>query len=113
MTRKNVALPYTLASAQSLAATFTSSTFTITYLDNVGIAIDATTSDAVGTFTIEAAIGDSAWTDLAVTPAMTLASANASFLVNLNQAPFSKIRVVYARTSGTGTVDIRVMAKGV
>jgi len=56
MPKKNVLRPYRAAENQSLGASFTSSPTDIPYLDNVAIQMNVTTSDAVGTFEVEASL---------------------------------------------------------
>lgn len=124
MARKNVLLPQLLQST-SLGASFNSSPTIISYADNIGYQINATTSDAVGTFAVQGSVdyqprtSDNPgvagnWVNLSLgggTP--TLASANDSIIINLSMLPFNAVRVAYTRTSGTGTAVIYVMHKQV
>lgn len=125
MSRKNVLAPTTaLASAQSLGASFNTNATIIDYMDNCSYQINATTSDAVGTFKVQASLDYEAgnslnnartgnWVDLTLSGTPSLSSANDNIIINLNQVPFRAIRLVYTRTSGTGTVDIYVMNKSI
>jgi len=110
---------------QSLSATFTSPITTIKFSDNVSYQINVTTSDSTGTFEVQASddyspIGPSQpvpnpgnWVTLPLgggTP--TVAGANDLILINLNQLPFTAVRLVYTSTiAGTGTADMWVLAK--
>ena len=114
------------ASATSLAASFSSTPFDIRTLDNIAVQLNATTSNAVGTFSVQGSLdynpggstspsGPVAGNWIAITlPAIpTLASVDAQFLLDLNQLSFPWLRIAYTRTSGTGTVDIYVSGKAV
>lgn len=123
MARKN-SLVYHVLSAQSMGASFTSSPTLVKNLDNCSYQIHFTTSDAVGTFSVEASVdyaidetvnkvtNTGNWIPLQLsggTP--TAASANDDILINLNQVPFNAIRLKYTRVSGTGTADVYIMAR--
>lgn len=125
MSRKNVLSPQRLTAAQSLSASFNSTATLIPFMDNCAYQINATTSDAVGTFAVQGSVdyvpatanspGNTGnWVDLSLgggTP--TLASANDSLIINLMQVPFNALRLAYTRTSGTGTAELWVMSKQV
>jgi hypothetical protein len=123
MSRKNVNI-YPLALSQSLGASFTTAPTLIKYMDNCAYQINATTSDAIGTFAVEASLDYATnevtnlvtnagnWIALTLaggTP--SLASANDNIMINLNELPFNAIRLVYTRTSGTGTMSVYIMTK--
>lgn len=119
--RKNVIVPIKIASAQSLGATFQSAATNIQFLDRVALALDCTTSDAVGTFTIQgrtspptqqgSSLGPaSEWADLDMN-AMTLSSADKYIVIDIINTGLVWIRVSYVRTSGTGSCDIWLAAK--
>lgn len=128
MARKDI-LRYEVATAQSMATTFTSSPTNIKYLDNIAYQINITTSNSTGTFSVQGsadydqnqpgtAINNAGnWVDLPLggpTTAPVAAGANDSILIYMNQLPFSAIRVVYTSTvAGTGHCDIFLMARQV
>lgn len=96
----------------------------IDYMDNCSYQINVTTSDAVGTFSVQASLDywpgnadivarTGNWVTLTLSEVPTLASASDTIMINLNQLPFRAIRLVYTRTSGTGTAEIFVMNKNV
>lgn len=125
MSRKNVLLPFKVETAHSLAASFNTSPTIITFTDNIGYQINATTANAVGTFSVQGSVDyqpataqspgvTGNWVDLSLgggTP--TLASANDSIIINLSMLPFNAVRLAYTRTSGTGSADVYVMHKQV
>lgn len=127
MSRKSV-LPYVVASAQSLAATFTTTPTVITYLDNCAYQINVTTTNSEGTFEVQGSLdyrpgpttefpvaNAGSWVTLTLnggTP--TVAAANDTILIDMNQLPFAALRLVYtAGTAGTGTCTINFLAKSV
>lgn len=124
MARKNIVV-HRLVSAQSLAASFNSEVTVIRYLDNLSYQINITTSNSTGTFKVQGSndyavsepgtqvTNSGTWVDLTLgggTP--SVAAANDSILINMNQLPFTAIRLVYtAGTAGTGTCAIYVVGK--
>lgn len=108
MSVKNVLLPFKLADATSLGASFVSASTSIRYLDNVAIQMNAS-GTPVGDLTVEGTVDGTNW--IAFSTASSLTGSSSNFLLDLNQLSFDKVRVRYTRTSGTGSVDIWVMAK--
>lgn len=126
MARKDVLTPYRIATAQSLATSFTTSPTTVTYTDNCGYQINVTTSNSTGTFFVQGSLdyavdpttnvvkNAGSWTDLVLSGTPTVAAANDTILLDLNQLPYNAIRLRYASTvAGTGTADIYIMTKQV
>lgn len=125
MSRKNVNR-YRLVSSQSLSSSFNSAPTMITYMDNCSYQINITTTNSIGTFSVQASndhqdqqgvqqplAGN--WVDLPLSGATAAPVANAAndnIIINLNQLPFNAIRLVYTSTTpGTGTADIWVEEK--
>lgn len=124
MARKNIVVTK-IASAQSLAANFTSIPTIINYLDNVAYQINITTSNSTGTFAVQASLdyavsepgtqvtNSGTWATLPLgggTPSVS--GANDTILINLNQLPFAAVRLQYTSTvAGTGVADIYIEAK--
>ena len=105
------------------SATLTSSVVEIRNQDNVGIQL-SWTGTPVGTFAVQISInhaqdasgnvtvaGD--WVTLTLSPSIAAAGTPDSAIIDLNQMSASYIRVVYTRTSGTGTLNAYITAKGV
>lgn len=97
-------------SALSLGSTTQSDPYDIRPYDNIGIQL-IWTGTPTGTITIEAQIDSSTWTDMGVSPAITLSGSASSQLVGIRNQAFNKIRVVYTRTSGTGSLDAYLIGK--
>lgn len=126
MARKDT-LRTQILSAQSLAATFTSPITMIRNLDNCAYQINITTSNSTGTFSVQvsddyspdapasAPANTGNWVDLTLgggTP--TVAAANDTIMINLNQLPFNAMRIKYtAGTAGTGHCDVWLVCKQV
>lgn len=123
MARKDI-LKQTVVSGQSLAASFNSTPTMIPWGDNCSYQVNITTSNSTGTFSVQGSLDYQAgtaqvpavagnWTDLSLgggTP--TVAAANDTILINLNQLPFNAIRLAYTSTiAGTGTCTIILMSK--
>jgi Ca2+-dependent lipid-binding protein len=110
---------FEIASGQSLAASFeTSTTFTIKTVHNIAVNIDCNSvTDNTGTFAIQHRITDggrnqSEWATLTLSTTPALADGDDTFLVNLNQLPPGEIRVKFTADGGTpdGTCDITLSA---
>lgn len=123
MARKNV-LKNKIATAQTLAASFNSLPTMIPFGDNCAYQVNVTTTNSTGTFSVQGSLDyvqqtqdtkgvAGNWIDLSLgggTP--TVAAANDTILINLNQLPFNAVRIAYTSTiAGTGTADIYVMEK--
>lgn len=104
---KKVLTKYQLVTAGSLGANLTSDTVNISFADNVAIHAIFTGSP-VGTFAIQGSIDGVTYANI-VTAAAGGSADNIMF--NINQAPYTLIRLTYTRTSGTGSVDVFVSYK--
>ena len=125
MSRKNVFSYQILPNLTSLSAGFVSNPTVVRNLDNVAYQINVTTTNSVGSFTVEAsldyAINESTntvtnagnWITLTLaggTP--TVNAANTNILIDLNQLPFEAVRLRYtSTTAGTGTCNGYVMGR--
>lgn len=125
MARKNAVL-HRLETAKSMAASFTTAPTIVRYLDNCSYQINITTSNSVGTFSVEGSLdyevneanGDVVvhagnWIALNLsggTP--SAAAANDSILIDLNQLPYNAIRLKYTSSvAGTGVCEILIMCR--
>lgn len=122
LSRKNT-LKFTVLSAQSLAASFNSAATFIRNTDNVSYQINVTTSNSTGTFSVQVsddyAVGPDGditnagtWVTLTLSGTPTVAAANDTIGISLNQLPYDAIRLVYtAGTAGTGTCSAIITTK--
>lgn len=120
MGSKKVIKSFQMISAASMAATVTSSIVNTEFLDNIGLYIKWASSDAVGVITVESSINYDAglatgdWFSLTFNPPLAQpASNNGSYGINLNELPYPWLKVVYTRTSGSGTLNAYLSAKEV
>lgn len=113
--RKSNLWNYHLASAQSMAATFTSIPFSVTLLDNLYLQMNCV-GTPTGTFAVEVS-GDyrkvdgvvqntGNWVALSLPQVPTCAGADIVLGVNIQLSGFPWVRLTYTRTGGTGTCDI-------
>lgn len=111
MTLKPVILPVKLLENGDMSTALTSEVLHVQYMDNVGFQINVLTSDAYGDFSVEASIDGENWSPLILSPTVSSTGASSTFLVNINQTPFSQLRVVYEPTSGDGYATVWTTAK--
>lgn len=123
MSKPDVIRPFKLGSALDLSASFNSSSTVLTFMIRCSIAVNMlTSSSAVGNFKLQGRVSLSAagyptsgpsteWIDIANTSTAAPA-AGASIGWDIPYTGWSEIRVVYTRTSGSGTCDIWIAAKG-
>lgn len=121
MASRNVLRGKQIESAMSLSGGDTQSeVFNIPYsLTNVGIIIETSgVTDNTGTFDVQYRVnnGDeqSGWATLTLGSTPTLANANATYLINLNQIPPGDIRIAYNSGGSVpdGTAAIWIAAGG-
>jgi len=94
-------------------ASITSTIIPITYQDNVGIEITWTGSPT-GVIEVDASVGGTTYYALTFDPVLAQPAGSASgYLINLNQFPFAYFKVVYTRTSGSGTLNAYAMTRGI
>lgn len=98
-------------------ASLTSEVTCIAFLDNIGIQLNFTGAP-VGAFDIQVSIDydkdkgiPGTWLSLPLTPAPSAAGAPGSIYLDLNQLSAPFIRVVYTKTSGTGTLNSFISGK--
>jgi hypothetical protein len=105
------------------AASITSSAAEIKLQDNIGIQLSWTGSP-VGTFAVQISadhnedsmgnvITAGNWISLPLNPAIVASGSADNAYIDLNQQSAQYIRVVYTKTSGTGTLNAIVVGKGV
>jgi glycine cleavage system pyridoxal-binding protein P len=118
--RKNFLTNFHLTSAQSMAASFTSSVMNIQGLDNVYVQMNCVGTPS-GSFAIQVSAdykkeGDTVtnagnFVSLSLPQTPTCAGADIYLGVMMQQLGAHAMQVVYTRTAGTGTCDIWVDGK--
>lgn len=124
MARKN-SFSFKVASAQSMATSFVTPATVIRNLDNDAYQINITTTNSVGTFSVEASLDYTIdettghvsnagnWVTLNLAGGSpSAAAANDSILIDLNQLSFEAIRLRYTSSvAGTGVCDVYVFCR--
>ena len=110
--RKNVLVPTSVITAGDMSqATVTSLTTNVQYMDNVSYEA-AWTGAPVGTLVVQGSHTGTNWnTIISASPAP--AGTSSSQLFDLNQLSFPLVRVLYTKSSGTGTLNVTVCVKEV
>lgn len=112
MGRKNVLKSFPMFDAVSLGANATSSETSVINLDKASIHIVWTGSSPVGTITAQARNGESdAWYVLDFGAAISVSGSSGEHQLVFNELPFTDIRLLYTRTSGSGSITARLSAK--
>jgi hypothetical protein len=95
-----------------MSATLTSDSTDILNIDRVSYNLSFTTSDAVGTFSVEVSNDNSTWVTVALDTGVTAASADDEALIDVETAA-RYIRLKYARSSGSGTLQAHIVGKSI
>lgn len=104
-------LPATVSG--DMSATITGPTTTIDVVDQVSYQVSWTSSDAVGTISVQGSVDNVTFDDITFNPALSQPNSNdGGYLVNLALIPFPYIRVKYTRVSGSGALKVYLSAKG-
>ena len=114
MGRKNVVLSYPMVDATSMAASFNSpAPYTNTInLDSGSIYVSWTGTSPIGEISVQARNGDNEpWYTLDFNTTMPVTGNSGDMQIVFSEMPFTSIRLVYTRTSGTGTMDAVISAK--
>lgn len=81
--------------------------------DQVCYQVSWTSSNAVGTISVQGSVDGKNFQDLTFNPALTQpASNNGTYLINLALVPFPFIRLKYTHSSGSGSLVVYMSAKG-
>ena len=119
----NLLAPFKILKAVSMGANITSDAVEVKLQDNVGVQLNWI-GTPTGVFSVEVSMdynedingnitNQGNWISLPLSPPIAASGAADVAYIDLNQLSASYIRVKYTRTSGTGTLDCFVTAKGV
>lgn len=121
--RKNALPKFKIVSAGDQSqATVTSSVTNIEFLDNIGIQVNITSGTASGTFDVQVSADYFAvngnvtstgnWVSLGTNYRATVTSGSpANIYFDLNQLSAPWVRLLWTKTSGTGTFDAFIAGK--
>ena len=121
MSRKNNILKFQTITAASMGAGVTSAVTNIEYMDNIGIQLGFT-GTPTGTFAVQVSadyaqdqFGNVSnagnWVALTLSPSPAASGSGDNIYIDLNQLSAPWVRVVYTRTSGTGTLNAFLTSK--
>lgn len=111
MALKNIIKPFHLMVDGDMSGNLTSDSVDVTYTDNVGFQLSFTGTPS-GEFACEGTIDEVSWSELTFSSTPQATGSADTHLLNVNQIPYKKLRITYTRTSGTGTLNVYVMSKG-
>jgi hypothetical protein len=117
VSRKNV-VAWAALDAVSMATDQTSAVTDALNTDNIGLIVSWTGTAPVGELFIDVTndtdlVDAAAWTwvPLTFSSNITITGNTGDHDISLNFLPFAKLRVRYARTSGTGTLTVKLTKK--
>jgi hypothetical protein len=119
----NILAPVVVFEDVSMASTVTSEVVHTKFQDNIGIQLDWT-GTPTGTFAIQISSNHlesspgvvqvpGTWVTLPLSPAIAATGAADTAYIDLNQMSAQYVRVVYARTGGTGVLNGIVVGKAI
>lgn len=114
---------HNIVNGNMASATITSAVTNIEFLDNIGLQL-VFTGAPVGSFAVQVSasydqdslgnvLNAGTWTAITLTPAPIASGAGGDIYIDINQTSSPWIRVVYTKTSGTGTLNSFITAKAV
>ena len=109
MARKNIINSYHLVKGETISSEFVSEAVNIAYLDNAGLQVK-TTGTLGGSLEVLASINGVDFESFDFGSTLTI-SANTSFLVNMQQLPYTQFKVKVNVTSGSSVVDVWTTVK--
>jgi hypothetical protein len=112
MGRKSVMPGFAMIDQQSLASNITSSVVSVKNLDYASIHVEWTGTSPVGTLTVEARNGETdSWYELDMGSAISISGNSGDHQLVFNLLPFTDLRLQYAATSGSGTLNAEISMK--
>lgn len=107
MSRKHVLQPYKVITDGSMAGNLTSAVTNTQQLDRIKYSTEWSGSP-VGTVTIQESSDGVNWYDLDIIPAIAVSGASGHDDIYLQNVSIKFTRLVYTRTSGTGTFQATI-----
>lgn len=105
-------------SSLNLGASFTTEVTNVQFIDNIGLIFTWAGTLPIGEIFVDVSNDDVLldsqiinWSSLDFGSANSITGSTGDAILNINQVPFTWIRVRYVRTSGTGTMFIDVTTK--
>lgn len=108
MGRKSILEPYAIVAAGDMSGSVTSPETSVKNLDQITYEVVWSGTSPVGEIQVQTQVKD-VWQAIAL-PTISVSGNTGSHLITINSAShFHKLRVVYLRTSGTGTLTINII----
>ena len=98
-----------ISSGDMSQASISSSALDIREAHHVAVQAVWTGSSPVGTLSVQGSIDGSTYTE--VQSASAVSGNSGSLLINLSNVAYSNLKLVYTKTSGTGTINAKVALK--
>lgn len=95
---------------QSMAANYTSPSRDLSRTDSYSIQVVISSGSPVGEFKLQASLDDVNWND--ISDSITSVNGTGNIMYVEPDADYDKLRAVYTRTSGSGTMSIKINGKG-
>ena len=108
MSRKHVLKPYKVVNAGGMSGNITSSPTNVSQLDKVDYSIEWAGAAPVGQITVERSLDGTSWKTLDISPTIDVSGNTGSHIIHLFKGSIEWLRVVYTKTSGTGSMDIHI-----
>lgn len=109
---KRIIMPFKAVDAGDMSGNITGKESNTASLDFAGYFISWTGTSPVGELKFEAQeLENGTWTQVDMGSTISISGNSGSHQVVFNTMPFAKLRPVYARTSGTGTLTINALMK--
>ena len=119
--RKNQLKPFHILKDVSMGANITSAVVGIPYLDNIAVQLNFT-GTPTGTFEIQVSLdydqdnqqnilNAGTWVPMTLSPSPIANGSSDKIVIELNQLGSPWLRIVYNRTSGSGTLNAYITAK--
>ena len=110
---KRFLAPVKVISAGDLsAATVTSTVIDTSFLDSITVQANILTGTPTGTFTLQVSLDKTNWITLSIVPNLTTTAGSPAVLSGVyNTYGWAWARVLYTKSSGTGTADVYIAGK--
>lgn len=115
MGRKNTH-NWAIIDSEDMSADITSDSTDVTNTDNIGIIVSWTGTSPVGELFVQVSNDNgtpTTWVNLDFGAAINISGNSGSHDISINQLPYSKLRLFYNRTSGSGSLVARLTQKQV
>ena len=112
MARKNIVPSFKMLDGVDASTNQTSKIVNVQNMDKAAIHVEWAGASPAGTITVEARNGENdSWYELDFGSAISVSGNSGDHQIIFNELPFTDIRLQYASSSGTGTLDATITLK--